>query len=173
MTPSLFSMMTLTVSHVFVSFIYCTSLICVSQYSYDAVISGCLQWTRNTQKKRLPCSTSDNGWKLLEEIMYMMEWKDRQEEKRQLLTMWIDDDEDDNNIDDDDTDDEKEQTKQKRKVTVKEEKKEAQSDEQYPLIRDPDADVVFNLVDIDLTTEGGKGTQGDKDGDLNKKTKVT
>ena len=61
-------------------------------FSYDAIISGCLQWENNKKKTRLPFCTSEKGWKLLEDIMYMMEWNDRQEERWRSLTVWNDDD---------------------------------------------------------------------------------
>ncbi|XP_072030978.1 uncharacterized protein [Amphiura filiformis] len=103
---------------------------------YDAIISGCLQWKNDSKKKRLPYSTSEQGWKLLEEIMYMMEWQDRQKHKR-ILTMWIDDD--DHDVQDQEDEIKVVEDREEMQVTVEEEF-EDYSDEQKPLIKDDDDD---------------------------------
>lgn len=70
---------------------------------YDAIISGCLQWENDTKKKRIPYCTSEKGWELLEEIQFMMDWKDRQdyEGRNTVLTVWKDEEDEDDQIEDD------------------------------------------------------------------------
>ncbi|XP_072033590.1 uncharacterized protein [Amphiura filiformis] len=59
---------------------------------YDIIVSGCLKWSIDIQKTRIPSVVSDDGWNLLEEIISAMNWKARQPMKKRLLTEWPDGD---------------------------------------------------------------------------------